>query len=244
MEVDLINPVIGITCGHQWENSERYYVNTPYINAIIVAGGIPILIPYMSEAKLAEILKMIDGLLIPGGIDIDAKLFNQELHPNSGLIDPWWDQLDLTMILGAMARQLPILAICRGCQILNVAYGGTIIQDIDSQVEKPIKHQQQAPKWYGTHLITITKPSLLQSIMNTDLMRVNSFHHQAVDRIASGFKVSAVSSDGIIEAIESCDHHFVLGLQWHPELMVEHYPEFKKLFSAFVLAASATMEGV
>ncbi len=237
MEVELITPIIGITCGHEWEDTERYYVNAAYIRNIVNAGGVPILIPYMEAEKLEIILNTIDGLLVPGGVDIDAQLFNQEPHPKSGLIDPLWDQLDLTMIRGSLGRKLPILAICRGCQILNVACGGTLIQDVASYVKQPVKHEQQAPKWYATHRINLTKDSLLAEIFLAKQLRVNSFHHQAVAEVAPGFCCSAVASDGVIEGIESIEHKFVIGVQWHPELMVEYNPIFGNLFKQFVMAA-------
>lgn len=235
----MINPIIGITCGHEWEDTERYYVNEAYIRNIVNAGGVPILIPYMESAKLEIILDSIDGLLVPGGVDIDAKLFNQELHPESGKIDPLWDQLDLTMIKGSLVRELPILAICRGCQILNVVCGGTLIQDIASYIKRPVKHEQQAPKWYATHEIKLTKDTLLAEIFAVEQLRVNSFHHQSVAELAPGFCCSAVASDGVIEAIESTEHKFVIGVQWHPELMVEYYPAFGNLFKQFVNAAGS-----
>ncbi len=233
-----MNPIIGITSGREWELKERYYVNGAYIKAITKASGIPIIIPHMAQKKLESILDIIQGLLIPGGIDIDANLFNQEPHPKSGTIDPLWDQLDMGMIRGALARNLPILAICRGCQILNVACGGTLIQDINAQTECPIKHEQEAPNWYATHGIKLEPDSLLAGIFATNSLRINSYHHQAVAEVAPGFRFSAIAADGIIEAIESIKHEFVIGVQWHPELMVDYYPVFQKLFQRFVMVSS------
>lgn len=212
-------------------------MNESYITCILAAGGTPVLIPYMDHPRLSLILKLIDGLLVPGGIDIDAQLFNEELHPKSGIIDPWWDKLDVYMIGGAIERKLPILAICRGCQILNVTCGGSVIQDIPSSVSQPLKHHQQAPKWYATHNVTITKGSRLASIFERDVIKVNSFHHQAVGRLAPSFNQTAIASDGIIEAIESNELPFVIGVQWHPELMTVHYPVFQQLFNQFVAIA-------
>jgi putative glutamine amidotransferase len=232
-----MNPLIGITCGHQWSDPERFYVNGPYIHGITAAGGIPILVPYLDRAKLEQILDRIDALLVPGGIDVDAKHYNQDLHPKSGIINPWWDELDITMIRGALARNLPILAICRGCQVLNVACGGSLIQDIESFVSQPIKHQQQAPKWYPTHAVSIEQGSLLAQIFGTEVVRVNSFHHQAVEQAAPGLRVTARASDGVIEAIESTKHSFVIGVQWHPELMTSHDAKMQSLFDHFTAAA-------
>jgi len=232
-----MRPLIGITCGHQWEEPERFYVNAAYVHCITDAGGTPILIPYMAAHKLRSLLISLDGLLVPGGIDVDARLFNQEIHPKSGIIDPWWDELDITMIQGALELDLPVLAICRGCQVLNVACGGTLIQDIESFVTQPIKHQQQAPKWYATHSISLADNSLLAAIFDASQIQVNSFHHQAVAQVAPGFQISATASDGVIEAIESTMHRFVVGVQWHPELMASRDPIARRLFTQFIAAA-------
>jgi len=232
-----MNPLIGILCSHQWDGPQRFYVNTAYVQAVAAAGGVPILIPYQEEPKLETILDQIAGLLVPGGVDLDAKYFDQTPHPKSGIIDPWRDQLDLYMIHGALARQLPILAICRGCQVLNAACGGSLIQDIDSQIPQPLKHRQEAPSWYPTHDVAVTADSLLAEIYGTVSLRVNSFHHQAPDRIAPGFRAVARASDGVVEAIESTDGRFVVGVQWHPELMFGHDPGVSRLFERFTAAA-------
>lgn len=233
-----MKPIIGITCGHQWEGIERYYVNQAYVTSILQAGGIPVLIPYMNVTLLAQMLKQVQGILIPGGIDIDANLFSHDIHPQCGKIDPMWDELDITVIRIALARNLPLLGICRGCQILNVACGGSLIQDIPSQTQSQINHRPEAPKWYATHEISIQPDSKLSQILHTTNTRVNSFHHQAVLQVAPGFQVTAVANDGIIEAIESVEHDYVIGVQWHPELMLDYYPEFKNLFSELIRAAS------
>lgn len=230
-------PIIGITCGHQWKDPERYYVNAGYIDCITAAGGVPILIPYTDEEKLKQIVAKIDGLLLPGGIDIDARLFGEEPHPGCGEIDPRWDQLDSMVIELVRKRQLPILAICRGIQILNVACGGTIIQDIPSQVNQPIKHTQEAPKFHPTHSVRLKPDTILSEMFQANTLWVNSFHHQAVGKVAPGFKASAQSSDGVIEAIENEEHPYMVGVQWHPELMVSHYPKFRELFNRLVKTA-------
>lgn len=232
-----MNPLIGITCSHDWTEPQRFFVNTAYVRAVAAAGGIPILVPYQEEAGLEHILSRIDGLLVTGGVDLDAKYFDQALHPKSGIIDPWRDQLDLFMIRGALARQLPILAICRGCQVLNVACGGSLIQDIESHYQNPLKHRQEAPRWYPTHPVAVAPGSLLADIYGTASLWVNSFHHQALDRIAPGFQVTASAADGVVEAIESTDGRFVLGVQWHPELMIDHDPGVGSLFAHFTAAA-------
>ncbi len=232
-------PLIGITCGHQWQERERYFVNVGYVQNILSSGGTPILIPYMEKHKLMEIMDLIDGLLIPGGIDIDPSLFGQDPHPNCGLIDPIWDELEGHVISTALSRDLPLLAICRGCQILNVVAGGDLIQDISSQVSPAIKHMQQAQKWHATHEIKIEPDSILATTLNTNNITVNSYHHQAVGQVASQFSAVAWANDHIVEAIESREHTYVLGVQWHPELMTNHHPVFHQLFTVLVSYANS-----
>lgn len=236
-------PLIGVVCGHQ-QDPERYYVNAPYIYALERAQGVPVLIPHMPKEMLLEILPMFAGILLPGGIDIDPTRFGEQPHPRCGQVDPIWDELDLTAAKWALENGVPIFAICRGIQVLNVAAGGTLVQDIPSQVSDPIKHQQEAPRWYATHDISIQPGSRLAELAGGRALRVNSFHHQAVRQVGAGLRVAASAPDGIIEAIEGTTSRFVLGVQWHPELMVDHYPTAQKLFDEFVQAAQDGQESL
>ena len=136
-------PLIGLVCGHQQQDPNRYYVNSAYIRAVTQSGGTPILIPYMPREQLFTVVDLLDGLLLPGGIDIDPNRFGENPHPKCGEIDPIWDDLDLTVTGMALERDIPILAICRGCQALNVALSGTLVQDIPSQISESIKHTKR-----------------------------------------------------------------------------------------------------
>lgn len=230
-------PIIGLICGHQRENPDRYYVNNSYLNAVVRAGGTPILIPYQPKEQLLEIVNLLDGLVVPGGIDVDPNRFGESPVVACGEIDPHWDELDLLTIGFALERNLPILAICRGIQVLNVALGGTLVQDIPSQVSEPIKHSQEAPRWYATHDISIQSTSLLGTIWGNAPARVNSYHHQSINKVGKGLRIVATAPDGVVEAIESTEHPFVLGVQWHPELMIDHYPVAGRIFEHFIKAA-------
>ncbi len=236
-----MDPIIGVACGHRWQEPERYYVNASYVQRALHARGTPVLLPYMDKSRIQQLVGMVQGLIIPGGIDIDPLHFHQQPHPLCGAIDPLWDELDIRLITEGLRRDIPILAICRGCQILNVAAGGDLIQDIGSHLNKPLKHMQAAQKWYATHSIEISEESLLYEILGRKSIFVNSFHHQAVGTIASEFRVSAKAPDNIIEAIESTKHRFVVGVQWHPELMGEAYPIFNQLFTRFVASSRETV---
>lgn len=229
-------PLIGLTCGHQRENPQRYYVNNAYIQAVLEAGGTPLLIPYQPKERLFPVLEFLDGLVLPGGVDIDPNRYGENPALGCGEIDPFWDELDLTVTGLALERNLPILAICRGCQVLNVVLGGSLIQDIPSQISNPIKHRQQAPRWYATHDISLQTASILGGIWGNAPQRVNSFHHQAIAKVGQGLRVVASAADGVVEAVESSHHRFVLGVQWHPEHMIHHYPVAARIFLRFVQA--------
>ncbi len=232
-----MKPVIGITCFHDWPE-QRHRQNDTYINAVKKAGGLPILLPCLAhEADLALHLDLVHGLLVAGGPDADPIFFGEEPEEGLGNVNPCMDAYEIPLIAMALERNLPVLGICRGEQMLNIAAGGSVIQHLPAAVRRVIKHQQSAPRSYVTHSIDIAADTLLSRILGAGKTRVNSFHHQAVSRVALGFCVSAVAPDGVIEAVESTEHKFVLGVQWHPECMWDSTPNFDSLFTAFVSAA-------
>ncbi|WP_274362072.1 gamma-glutamyl-gamma-aminobutyrate hydrolase family protein [Paenibacillus thermotolerans] len=226
-------PVIGVTSSLI---DDRITVHKSNIYAISDAGGAAFVLPNSSDrSTVLQLASMMDGLLLTGGGDIDPDLFGEEPHPMLGEITPERDAFETAMIEEMLRLDKPILGLCRGCQMLNVAIGGDMYQDIYSQHEgNLLQHKQNAPVRHGSHWIEIEEHSLLHRIMNERRIRVNSFHHQAVRNIGSGFTASAVSGDGIIEAIESKRHRFALGVQWHPEHMTTSDPHSGKLFQAFV----------
>ncbi|MBS3985243.1 MAG: gamma-glutamyl-gamma-aminobutyrate hydrolase family protein [Selenomonadales bacterium] len=230
-------PTIGVTCFHDWQE-QRHRQNDTYINAIKKAGGLPVLLPCLTgEADLAAHLDLVDGLLVAGGPDADPVFFGEEPEEGLGNVNPCMDAYELPVIAMALRRDMPVLGICRGVQMLNIAAGGSVIQHLPAAVRRVLKHQQSAPRSYVTHAIDIAAGTLLSRILGEGTTRVNSFHHQAVGRVALGFCVSAVAPDGVVEAIESTEHKFALGVQWHPECMWDATPNFDPLFTAFVLAA-------
>ena len=232
-----MRPIIGITCATK--NSENS-IGTRYTDAIEYAGGTPILLPMIqNDLCLADFLSVIDGLLLSGGVDVDPFLYGEEPRPEQGRIDVARDCAEMSLIPRAMEVDLPILAICRGIQVLNVAAGGTLYQDASMFSNTVLKHRQEAPGSYATHAIDVQEGSHLQNILGQSEIRVNSFHHQAVRDLASGFAVSAAARDGIVEGIESRHHSFIIGVQFHPELMWQNNPPIASLFVAFINAAKA-----
>jgi len=240
----IMRPIIGITCGSDVSASSaggRIYrkdsVGSDYVSAIEHAGGTPIVLPIVENQEcISRFIDIIDGLLLSGGGDIDPSFFNEEPIPTLGSIDPNRDSVEMLLSKAALEQDLPVLAICRGIQVLNVAAGGTLYQDISQHSKEILKHRQSAPGWHASHTIQIEPGSLMYGMFDNQTSRVNSFHHQAIRDTADGFYVSARTSDGIIEVIEGQEHRFMLGVQFHPEMMFQHHPEAANIFAAFVKA--------
>ena len=240
-----MRPVVGITCsltasgiGDSIYTLERNIIARDYSHAIEYAGGTPLLIPHVGDIEcINQYLGVLDGLVLSGGGDIDPLLFGQEPHQNLGSVDRVRDEMELQLTQKALDQDLPILAICRGIQMLNVAAGGTIYQDIAAEMPQPtLRHSQSGAGWYASHTIDIISESRLFQIFDSPTARVNSFHHQAVREIGEGFIATAKAKDNVIEAIESPTRRFALGVQYHPEMMWEHHPEVLNLFTAFLKA--------
>ncbi|NPV47370.1 MAG: gamma-glutamyl-gamma-aminobutyrate hydrolase family protein [Armatimonadetes bacterium] len=239
-----MRPLIVILC-NIWradagEFSSRDTINRPYTEAVYAAGGLPVGLPCLDdETAVREMLGRADGLLITGGEDVSPDIFGQAPHPQLGSVAPWRDTLDRLAIGYALQRpELPVLGICRGIQSLAVFAGGTLIQDVPSQVPNAIQHSQKAPGYHGIHEVSIEPGSLLADIIGDTRAMTNSFHHQAVADIPPGFRAIAWSVDGVIEAMVRDGVRFCLGVQFHPELMVNHSPAMAAIFSRFVEAAA------
>lgn len=191
--------------------------------------------PLKDENDMTKALNLIDGLLIPGGDDIDPKYFKEDPHPSVVLIDPEIIEFQMGFFNKALNKGIPVFGICAGLQIINIACGGNIYQDITSQYSNPIKHKKNGnEKKDPFHNVKIEENSKLYNILQKGEVSVNSTHHQALKDVAEGFMVTARSVDGIIEAIESRKHRFVIGVQWHPEDLYRRNNLFLKLFERLV----------
>ena len=198
-----------------------------YMRAIELAGGVPVVLPPLQDG-MATLLDRLDGICLSGGPDLDPAAYGaDERHTELGPTEPSLDAFELSLVRLALMRNMPILAICRGSQALNVACGGTLHQHVEG-------HRQTEMATEATHQVEITAHSRLHRMVRTRTLGVNSFHHQAVDQVGEGLRVVARASDGTIEGIEG--DGFVVGVQWHAETMVAHMP----LFEALVTAASRT----
>lgn len=233
-------PVIGIS-GNRMLDTEngfigrpRSYVSDDYIRSVISAGGIPLILPIVSEEAVVRAqAELIDGLILSGGQDIQPHLWGEEPHRDIEELLPPRDDFDMLLIQYMTLLKKPILGICRGEQILNAVHGGTLYQDLSHKEECYIKHRQQCSADIATHQIEVYKGSWLYEVLG-ERTWVNSYHHQAVKEVGKGFKVSAVSKDGVIEAIEKIDESWIVGVQWHPEILSGRYPDMQRLFDQFV----------
>jgi len=232
-------PVIGITfdsqdpggyCQYPW-----YALRENYCTAVVNGGGVPL--PLIHDLDLIDdYLSLIDGLLITGGgQDVNPTLYGiQEIHPTVKL-NPRRTIFEKNMAENALQKNLPLLGICGGEQVLNVTLGGTLIQHIPDEVPNALHHQQLQPHEEPTHKVKIEKGTLLYQIVKTEKLLVNSLHHQAIKDPAPGVVVNARASDGVIEGIEAPAYKFCLGLQWHPEFIVD--PQEAAIFKAFIKAS-------
>ena len=228
--------VIGITRCHKLED---------YRQAVLHVGGTPTILEGPMAAEQA--LSGIDGLLLTGGADVAPARYGEAAHPTIREAEPGRDDFEIALVTSARARQLPIFAICRGIQVLNVACGGTLVQDIPSQITGALTHYLPVPpnqSFSLAHEVWLERDSLLSKLMRerlaeADTCEVNSRHHQAVKNVAKGFIVSATAPDGVIEAIEDPSVRFCVGVQWHPENFFRT-GEFRPLFEEFLEAATRT----
>jgi putative glutamine amidotransferase len=212
-----------------------------YPDAIRRAGAVPVVIPPLDAAAIGPLLDGLWGLCLSGGPDLQPSSYGAEPHPALGPTEPHLDTFEIALLRAAEARNMPVLAICRGLQVLNVSRGGTLVQDLPSERPSEIEHRQASPGSTPTHDVVL-EDSLVADCLGVRAARVNSFHHQAVDRLGDGLRVIGWSPDGVIEAIEATDRRFTVAVQWHAESMTRS-PEQKRLLAAFAEVAVAYGSG-
>lgn len=231
-------PVIGVTPAQQ-DQYREFRLKKIYTDAVIIAGGVPFILPIdNNDIVIESYLEMIDGLLLTGGFDLDPLTYGENPLPGIGSIEPERDRFELKLYRQALEKKIPVLGICKGCQLMNTAGGGNLYQDLEREYKGVIKHDQTISRRYPTHYVTIDKDSLLYQVCGREKLLVNSLHHQALKEIGQGFKVTARADDGVIEAIEMKNRDFVVGVQWHPEGLWQENEEALRLFKGFISAAS------
>jgi len=233
-----VRPLIGVACTKMYfpnNNLDQFfYVGSGYVDGIARTGGTPLLLPLLSipDAPFRAMVESLDGIILTGGDDPAPHLYGEEPLQGLGTIEYERDLAELEVIRLARELNKPILGICRGMQIMNVAFGGTLIQDIPSQIPGALQHAQKGSRQYGAHKVQLQPGMIAEALGKTEIL-VNTSHHQAVKDVAPGFQVTGTAADGMIEAIESLDG-LCMGVQWHPERMWAHDDNMLKLAAAFV----------
>lgn len=233
------SPIIGITTHSRNEAGDLCLPGT-YVDAIQAAGGTPILLP-PNQPDPACLLDILDGLVFSGGGDINPMLYHGESHPTIYAVDPDRDEFELTLAKLALTREIPVLGICRGMQMLNVASGGDLIAHVPEVYGEEIEHRLDHPRRPTQHEVSIEPNSRLATILGTAEAEIVSWHHQAVQTFPSVWQVVAHASDGLVEALEHRQHPWMVALQWHPEMSSQD-PAHQRLFQAFVEAAQKSAE--
>lgn len=244
-------PLIGITTqtlhsidGIPEALPSSWVMNQRYAHTVAAAGGIPVLIPLLPEdpGVLRQLYDRLDGVFIPGGVDLDPATFSEAPHPRLGRIDPARDATEMLLTRWAIEDQKPIFGLCRGLQVINVVLGGSLHQDLEEQLAGAIKHDYYPPagfsRDYLAHEVRVEPGTRLEQILGDAVLPVNSMHHQGIRDLGEGLRASAYAPDGLIEAVESTGGQFLVGVQWHPEALADRDHRMAALFRAFISAAS------
>lgn len=231
-----MRPRIGLTALRSDITDSKYHIlNDLYAQAILAAGGFPLVLP-ANPATVTEARKVCKGFLLVGGGDLDSALWQEELHPSAAAINPVRDAFEIELARQLLESKTPVLGICRGHQVMNVALGGTLWQDIPAFLPGSPNHDRKDLPDSIVHNVTIEGRTHLFQILKQRDLEVNSSHHQAVNELGRGFVISAASGDGIIEGIELPRHPFAIGVQWHPERLFRQYEVHGQLFKTFIAA--------
>lgn len=241
-------PVIGVTTRVRtvvasFGPQPTYTLSYHYTAAIREAGGVPLLLVPVDGADVEQLIDRLDGVMLSGGGDVGLELYGGERHPEVYDVDAERDALELALVRLARERALPVLGICRGAQLLNVALGGDLVVDVDSHLEKPLRHRSMEPGEVATHFVRLAPDSRAASLFGAETLEVNSYHHQALGRLAPELRPAGWADDGVIEVVEAVDEGWpVLGVQWHPEYPTPDGAARCRPFETLVEAARRRMQ--
>lgn len=232
-------PLIGITISYSAQDREIFALRDDYVRSVETAGGLPLVLAPGRPGDAPDLIDHLDGLLLTGGADVDPELYGERAHETVTRVFPERDALELALCREALARDMPLLAICRGHQVLNIATGGTLVQDLPSQWKGAMNHDPEGERWSRAHDVRILPGTRLREILGTERIAVNSFHHQAVKEAGRDAVIAAYSEgDDVVEAIEVPGRRLALGVQWHPEAFWDKDGRFQPLFEALVKASA------
>ena len=235
-----MRPRIGITCTPLVHDDVHYdATNRAYVDAVLAVGGLPLVLPVVEPAHVGDLLDSIDGLVLAGGGDIEPARYGQPQMPEVDGVHPDRDRLELALAKAAIRRDVPLLGVCRGTQVINVALGGTLMQHLPAVSE--LVHRDAVAFDRAVHDVEVDKGSTLRKIVGGRTIGVNSLHHQAIGELGTGIRATCWSSDGVIEGIELVGRPNVVGVQWHPELLT-HLKPHRKLFRWLVRTAAGRVE--
>lgn len=228
-------PIIGISGQHSVDD-HNHSIRETYFDSVMRAGGLPVLLPRVSDADTAkDLLTHLDGLLLAGGVDVHPSYFGEEILPACGRIDEERDISEFALIGEALKMNMPVFGICRGVQVLGVALGATLFQDIESQLGIPAKeHKQEQPFDQTHHAVRFKEGGLLERITGTRIMLTNSMHHQSIKEAGDKLRIEGITMDGIIEAVSMAGREHVFGVQFHPEFLTHYSDWAARLFDYFV----------
>lgn len=229
-----MKPVIGVMPLVD-EEKDSLWMLPGYMDGISIAGGIPVMFPLTADSKdISELLDKVDGILLTGGHDVDPTLYGEKMVCSSVIPCGRRDGMEQELLKQALEKDIPILGICRGIQFLNVYLGGTLYQDLPSQYSTNVEHHQEPPYDVPVHRVDIIKESSLNALLKVSSLPVNSYHHQAIKDLAYGLRAMAISEDGLIEAVEMPEKHFVWAVQWHPEFSYKVNSSSLSIFNEFI----------
>ncbi|WP_296397956.1 gamma-glutamyl-gamma-aminobutyrate hydrolase family protein [Acidaminococcus timonensis] len=241
----MTRPLIGVSGSHMVDDHgtfagyHRSYVNDDYIRSVNEAGGVAILVPFTEDEEATkEIMSRVDGLVLSGGHDVYPLLYGEEPCRQIGPVWPARDKFDLLLLKEAERRGIPVMGICRGCQIINVGHGGTLYQDLSLDKDSYVKHSQNQDPATPTHTIEIQEGSRAAQILGRTEWVTNTHHHQTVHKVGQGLVVTARAKDGTVEILEGTGTHYLMGYQFHPEMMSINNDLAKAIFQDFIAAAA------